>query len=207
MAKAKFFDLFGPNACLSNFYELGDGLELQNGATKKRAVLVEDLAENKIVIKGKRVDYADDEIIAGKITAVTFMDDDGGKLIPITKLKANAVGFNDAADISPSSLLEYLLRGRDTITGSGVSDWIQGYRGKSTIHGKDGDDWIFGGKGADRLLGDQGNDTIHGNRGNDGLTGGKGSDTFHISDTARNKIVITDFDAVGGGQHQDYLSI
>lgn len=207
MAKEKFFDLFGPNAFLNNYYNLGDGLELQDGATKKRAVLVDDLAENRIVIKGKGLDYDDGEIVAGKITAITFTDADGGRFISMTKLKATAAGFNEAADLSPFSLLEYLLRGKDAITGSGVPDWIQGYGGKNKIHGKDGDDTIFGGKGADRLFGDKGNDTLHGNGGNDRLTGGKGSDTFHFSETARNKVVITDFDAVGGGEAQDYLSI
>lgn len=207
MAKGKYFALFGSDNFIGDFYELRGNVELKDGATEKRAVLVDGLADNRIVIKGKGLDYADGEIVAGKITSVTFMDAHGGKLLSFTKLKADAAGFNDAADIGPSVLLEYFLRGNDTITGSGVSDWIQGYRGKNTIHGRDGDDWLHGGKGADRLFGDKGNDTIFGNGGNDRLTGGKGSDTFHISDTARNKIVITDFDAVGGGQHQDYLAI
>ncbi|MEZ5805978.1 MAG: hypothetical protein R3E51_21560 [Rhizobiaceae bacterium] len=144
-------------------------------------------------------------MVAGKITSVTFMDADGGKLISIAKLKANASGFNDAADNGAYALHEYLLRGKDTITGSDVGDWINGYGGKNRIHGEDGADWIFGGRRADRLFGDKGDDSIYGNGGNDRLTGGKGADLFYFSETASNKVVITDFDAVG--DRQDHLSI
>ena len=60
-------------------------------------------------------------------------------------------------------------------------------------------------RGADRVLGSAGDDFLIGFAGNDVFTGGKGSDRFYCD--SRGNDVITDFDAKGGGDEQDYVSV
>jgi Ca2+-binding RTX toxin-like protein len=65
---------------------------------------------------------------------------------------------------------------------------------------------IDGGAGDDLIKGSLSNDVIVGGSGNDRLAGGKGCDVFEFGIGAGRDVVM-DFDAVGGGKRQDYLSI
>ena len=66
--------------------------------------------------------------------------------------------------------------GDDTITGSGLLDFIDGGEGDDSIHGGPGDDDIIGGPGHDTLNGDEGtDDLIQGGTGDDMLWSGSGA--------------------------------
>jgi Ca2+-binding RTX toxin-like protein len=65
---------------------------------------------------------------------------------------------------------------------------------------------IYGSEYGDKITGDKHNNYLEGQVGNDRLTGGAGSDTFGIFD-GDGADTVTDFDAVGGGQKQDYLGV
>jgi Ca2+-binding RTX toxin-like protein len=76
----------------------------------------------------------------------------------------------------------------DTLTGSNLGDWIDGFAGNDILNGLDGDDFIFGrtgndtisgGNGKDIIAGGAGNDTIHGGTGDDVMTGGEGNDILN----------------------------
>ncbi|MDO6963738.1 calcium-binding protein [Rhizobium alvei] len=83
------------------------------------------------------------------------------------------------------AVLDLVLGGDETISGSGFGDYL--FAGK-------GDDTLLGNAGADKLMGGVGDDTISGGKGNDFLLGGKGSDTFTFE--AKSGLdVIDDFDA------------
>lgn len=60
---------------------------------------------------------------------------------------------------------------RDVITGSLLSDRLQGFMGNDALAGLDGDDWIDGGADDDLLLGGLGRDTLEGGAGRDFLFG------------------------------------
>lgn len=208
MAKMKFFDLFGENSRLVDYIYFDNFVQLADGYTTKRAVF-EDTADGgeKLVITGKHLEYdmGGDNLIAGTITSIAFRDAEGHNYLTFNDLKANASGFNAAFDQGdPDFLVAYLLRGKDAITGSNIADTINGYLGKNTIHGGGGADTLHGNAAQDRLFGDGGNDLLIGDGGNDRMTGGKGSDVFSFTGITRDD-VITDFDAKGGGDLQDYL--
>lgn len=66
--------------------------------------------------------------------------------------------------------------GNDRVTGSSVSDVINGNQGNDTLSGEGGDDYLRGGKDDDSLSGGVGNDILSGNQANDSLDGGAGDD-------------------------------
>lgn len=192
-----------------NYIYFDNFVQLADGYTTKRAVF-EDTAEGgheKLILSGKGFEYniAGDRLLAGSITSIAFRDEEGHNYLTFNDLKVNAAGFNAAYDQGdPGFLVEYLLRGQDAITGSNIADLIEGYAGKNTIHGGGGADTLQGNTVQDRLFGDGGNDALTGAGGNDRMTGGKGSDIFWFTGITRDD-VITDFDAKGGGDLQDYL--
>jgi Ca2+-binding RTX toxin-like protein len=68
--------------------------------------------------------------------------------------------------------------GDDTITGSGLSDFLGGGPGNDTVNGNNGGDSISGGDGNDNLSGGLGDDDLSGDQGTDRVDGGDGDDTF-----------------------------
>ena len=89
------------------------------------------------------------------------------------------------------ALNELILKGNDTIYGSGYSDTLLGYKGNDALYGYDGDDLIYGGVGNDtiyggddndELLGDAGNDLIYAGSGENYINGGVGNDTIYGGD-------------------------
>lgn len=207
MAKMQFFDLFGPNKSIVNYLFFDDFVQLADNYTSRRAIFEDSVGGSQLVLSGKDFEYnvAGDSLVAGKITSIAFRDEQGHNYLTFNDLKANAAGFNAAYDQGhPDFLVAYLLRGKDIITGSNVADLMHGYVGQSIIHGRGGDDTVLGNNLQDLMFGDGGNDSLTGAEGNDRMTGGKGSDSFFFAGISGDD-VITDFDAKGGGDLQDYL--
>ena len=67
------------------------------------------------------------------------------------------------------------------ISGTYLSDTLDGGGGNDTIYGYDGDDLLLGGAGDDDLQGGEGDDTLRGGEGNDDLQGGSGNDTYYYA--------------------------
>ncbi|WP_280952670.1 calcium-binding protein [Rhizobium subbaraonis] len=64
----------------------------------------------------------------------------------------------------------------DTLSGSNLSDRIDGLAGGDSISGRGGGDTVLGGRGNDRLSGGSGDDRLYGCSGGDTLLGGTGDD-------------------------------
>lgn len=77
--------------------------------------------------------------------------------------------------------------------------------GDDTIIGSSDGDRISGGNGNDVISGNGGNDIVGGGPGRNTMSGGGGSDIFYFRGGRRD--VVEDFDALGGGDRQDYLWI
>ena len=86
--------------------------------------------------------------------------------------------FNVAGDFVLVDSGSFILKGRDSITGSERSDHIIAYGGGDTVAGRNGNDWLDGGDGSDRLTGGLGNDKMIGGAGNDVVDGGAGNDAL-----------------------------
>ena len=102
----------------------------------------------------------------------------------------------------------------DLLTGSNLSDWIDGFAGNDTLNGLDGDDFIFGrvgddtingGAGKDIIAGGEGNDTISGGTGDDVITGGEGNDVLNGSSGRDVLMGGAGNDTLNGGSGDDLL--
>jgi Ca2+-binding RTX toxin-like protein len=69
--------------------------------------------------------------------------------------------------------------GNDSLTGTGVADYMTGGLGNDTLVGLAGNDELEGDAGNDRLDAGNGDDTLWGGAGNDTLVAGAGFDTLH----------------------------
>ena len=119
-------------------------------------------------------------------TIDSFSVDGPGKAdFSISGLDLSAKAFSNAlSNLNVSKLLDLVLGGDETISGSGYGDYLYGGKGNDTI---------LGNKGADYLLGGAGNDSITGGVGNDYLVGDKGADTFVFAAKSGTDLVA-DFD-------------
>lgn len=141
-------------------------------------------------------------------TIDSFSIDGPGKAdFTISDLDLSAKAFSKAlASLDFGKLLDLVLGGDETISGSGYGDYLYGGKGNDTIYGN---------KGADYLIGGAGDDAIIGGVGNDYLVGGKGADTFLFAPKSGTDLVA-DFDAGQdvldlsgygfGGNVQDFLN-
>jgi Ca2+-binding RTX toxin-like protein len=120
-------------------------------------------------------------------TVDSFSIDGPGKAdFSISDLDLSAKSFYNAlVNLNVDKLLDLVLGGNETISGSGFGDYLYGGKGNDTI---------LGNKGTDYLLGGAGNDHISGGKGNDCLLGGNGADTFVLEEKS-GKDLIGDFDA------------
>ncbi|MEX0366817.1 MAG: S8 family serine peptidase, partial [Ruegeria sp.] len=98
--------------------------------------------------------------------------------------------------------------GDDTVTGDGISEFIDtgrgndvvvGGSGAETINGGSGNDSLDGGAGDDTINGGDGNDTITGGAGNDSMVGGNGNDVFDFLAGTHNA------DTISGGAGTDKI--
>jgi Ca2+-binding RTX toxin-like protein len=154
----------------------------------ERAVFTGDDFGMKIVLTGQNL-TGTDELTAGTVTGVSFKDDSGGVFATAVDIKLSAAKLSDAlTEQGGFQFIKTVLNQDDMVVGS------------------DGDDVLFSFAGDDRIFGRKGDDWLNGSAGHDILTGGRGSDIFLFAG-AYGYDVITDFDAVGGGNKQDYLFI
>ena len=121
-------------------------------------------------------------IINGAIIAtlenLTDPEDVAGLSLEAFSTERETIGFKDFLGLQPSSVANTTLKGKDKITGSSFSDFLDGFKGKDNIRGGGGDDQILGGNGMDRLFGEDGDDILKGGKGDDFLDGGKGVNTL-----------------------------
>lgn len=107
-------------------------------------------------------------------------------------------------------LLAYLLRGADTLIGSGGNDRLVGLDGDDTVVGGSGDDDVNGNTGDDLVHGNSGADFVRGGQGADLVYGGNGDD-WHVNGNIGRDTVYGDWgqapgnDTVFGGQGDDLL--
>jgi Ca2+-binding RTX toxin-like protein len=78
-------------------------------------------------------------------------------------------------------MVQALLAGGDSITGSPGADGINGFGGNDLVHAGGGGDTVDGGDGSDTLFGEAGNDRLAGGSGTDVLIGGAGADKLYAN--------------------------
>lgn len=139
---------------------------------------------NYIVVHGTGLKYKNGYLVGGTITGVEYKDGNGDDYLTVSHAKVKVTQKLDISDISLFTLYQTVEAGNDKIIGSNESDIMRSISGKNKLSGLGGDDTLIA-------------------EGRDTLSGGQGSDFFVFS--SGEKVVITDFDAVGGGQDQDYL--
>lgn len=128
----------------------------------------------------------------GKIPVVdsgtinSFSIDGPGKAdFSISGLDIDAKAFFKAVThLQTAKLLDMVLGGDETISGSGFSDLLYGGKGNDTLLGNDG---------ADQLMGGAGDDVIDGGQQSDLLIGGGGADRFVFGAKSGMDLVL-DFD-------------
>lgn len=188
MAKVKFTARLGEHGYLGDLYTSVFNLELTTDTTRK-AVYTDSVNANQLVLLGKNFEYDGADMTGGTISAIVFANDSNRRFATVLDGKWDPQELLTAYGLNGfEGMVEYVLKGKDKMTGGNAGD---------LLHGEGGRDRIIGGKGAD---------WIHGDGGNDKLTGGKGSDQFYFYPGGGDD-VITDFDAIGGGKKQDYLGI
>jgi Ca2+-binding RTX toxin-like protein len=187
MAKVNFYNALGAGEFVGDFYT-DEFLGLSEASTNQRAIY-EDLEQNTdLIFKGTGIKYSEGHMVKGTIEQIVFVNGDGDVMYKVTGLEENAFGLSEmmGSEFSIDNILDHVLRGKDTITGSDL-----------------GDEMFFD-KGNDNIDGGKGNDIIAGGRGLDILTGGKGSDFFIVNEASSHD-TITDFHAGGGDGVQDLL--
>jgi Ca2+-binding RTX toxin-like protein len=120
-------------------------------------------------------------------TVDSFTIDGPGKAdFSISGLDMSAKAFYKAVvSLDGAALLDLVLGGDETISGTGYGDYLNGLKGNDTLLGNDGNDWLIGGIG---------DDTISGGKGSDYMEGGKGADSFLFA-AKSGMDMIGDFDA------------
>lgn len=186
MANINYTDRLGRYKDLTDYYD-PNNLAVVSG-THKKAVFEDQVSHNKITLTGTDLAY-DGGAVTGTVNGLRFTNANNQAYVVVTDGRYDAAALMTAFQSGGiDAMLEKALAGRDKLTGSNIADDL------------------YSGAGNDRINGDRGNDYMFGGTGNDRMTGGIGSDLFHFS-YGTGKDVITDFDAIGGGQRQDHLSL
>jgi len=186
MANIQYFEALGD---YGSFYDFFDEDTLHFTSRSSTLAVVKDDNGNTMIFKGTGFKFKDGLPIGGTVTGGSFIDAHSDKLATASGLHLSAKDLLGSFNtIGLSGLLSKLISGYDKITGTALSDDLQGGAGKDVIKGLNGDDMLDGGTG------------------NDTLTGGKGTDFFEFH-KGYGRDTITDFDAVGGGIKQDYIGV
>lgn len=187
MATVKYTTLYGSDFGLGNL--LGTVNDLQTIERDGKHMVVQSLGtENRVVIEGEGLRYRKDVLVAGTITSVEFTDADGKAFVTFSDMHYDAAKLGPTLDLEEYvDFFETLFIRDDEIFGTGISDYLIGGGRDDVLLGRGGDDFLFA-KG-----------------GTDTVTGGKGSDRFMFNVNSELDIV-TDFDASGGGDQQDYIA-
>lgn len=154
----------------------------------------------------ERFDVSSIKNVSLKISSSSFLTQTRDKSVDLLiGDKFNAVSLDVGAPRSGRLIIDghrtvQLTSGHDQVIYSSdrIGTVIRGGDAKDTIFGGAKDDELSGGKGNDKLSGNAGNDTLKGGDGIDLLTGGKGTDRFvfddgHLGKTAADADRITDF--------------
>lgn len=88
-------------------------------------------------------------------------------------------------------LLLFGLDGNDILTGTSITDGLDGGAGKDKLSGAEGADDLYGESGADKLKGGADDDYLDGGKGKDKLWGDDGADLLH-GGNGKDKFIVTD---------------
>ena len=124
-------------------------------------------------------------VLGGTIQSFEI-DGPGNADFSISGLHMSAKDFCQAViNFDAAKLLDLVLGGDETISGSGFGDLLYGGAGNDTISGNKGRDRLAGGNGDDRIVGGTANDYLEGNC---------GADTFAFAPQS-GRDLVADFDA------------
>lgn len=139
---------------------------------------------NFIEVHGTGLKYKHGYLVGGTITGVEFKDGNGNDYLTLDHAHVKVTQKLDLSETFPGFPYFMAEAGNDMIVGSKEADVMFSEAGKDKLTGLNGDDTLVA-------------------LGQATMTGNNGSDTFVFYGLA--KVLITDFDAVGGGQDQDYI--
>lgn len=163
-------------------------------------------AGNTLFVFGNGFSYAAGRLVGGEITALEYVDPQGGTLFTMTGLSYDAGRFYGLAEQGADSVFrEEFFAGGDAIFGGAASDYVFGRGGGDVMLGSDGNDLFFGNTGGDRINGNQGADFLRGGKDDDEVRGGKDDD--RVFGDLGNDTVYGDLgnDVVRGGKGQDVV--
>jgi Ca2+-binding RTX toxin-like protein len=190
MAKIKFTDNLGDLGTLRFEYTPDEMTTDMDASGDNKAVYVDGNGGEKIILKGENFAFLDGDLLKGKVDKIVFQDESG-----------NTTATISGADFKAKQLDNLLTEGFD------LSDFLEKtMSGFDTFKGSENRDLAWAGGGNDKIKAFGGNDSVNGEAGDDIMTGGAGSDFFFfMHEDKGGKDVVTDFDAKGGGDNQDYV--
>ena len=131
-------------------------------------------------------------VVAGTVTAYAALMWYGSNFSEYWEISNFSISASSLynAHVTPGTsddfaIMQSVLSGADSLTGSPQSDFLMGYAGNDTF---------LGNSGADTLDGGAGNDTLDGGAGADSLAGGAGNDHYIV-----NHPLDLMIEAAGGG--------
>jgi Ca2+-binding RTX toxin-like protein len=190
MAKIKFTDNLGDLGTLRFEYTPDEMVTDMDASGDNKAVYIDGNGGEKIILKGESFAFLDGDLLKGKVDKIVFQDENG-----------NTTATISGADFKAKQLDNLLTEGFD------LSNFLQKtMSGFDTFKGSENRDLAWAGGGNDKTKAFGGNDSVNGEAGDDIMTGGAGSDFFFfMHEDKGGKDVVTDFDAKGGGDNQDYV--
>lgn len=193
MAKIKTTEALGDLGSLRWDYTPSEMTTDMDLSGDNKAVYVDGDGGEKIILKGESFAYLDGDLLQGTVHKITFKDAEGHTTTVTSGVDFKAKQLDNLlTDDDSSNLYSFLTKM---------------FSGKDTVEGTANDDFGWGGKGNDVIKTFGGNDSVNGEGGNDIMTGGGGRDYFFFMHEGKGgKDVITDFDAKGGGDNQDYIA-
>lgn len=141
---------------------------------------------NYIEVHGRGLKYKNGYLVGGTVTGLDFKNGDGDDYVVVSGARQKVNGSYDISAFNATFAFMLATDGKDTALGHAGDDILYAGLGDNTLKGFAGDDMLLSSTG-----------------GRDVMTGGAGSDIFVLA--AAKKLVVTDFDAVGGGVDQDYF--
>lgn len=132
--------------------------------------------------------YPSETTVAGTVSTTTYQEF-GSTVFSVTGTSDSAEKLANFANNTgdTQATYAYVLRGKDTISGSNGNDILLGYNGNDSIDGAKGNDKLTGGLGLDLLIGGLGRDT---------LTGGLGADKFKFNTTSETGVTSNTRDSI-----------
>jgi len=192
MAKVQITTLWEIGSGANATGQMFEGAFDETQQRSKSVTLVYEALENRrIELTGKNLQYSDGDLIAGKVTGISYEDADGKPIIKISDVNINIKAFKALPEDFAQWLYDKSTAGNDRIVGSSDSDML------------------YGGPGNDTLVGGNGwEDSLEGGAGNDLYIGGQGSDWFGAG-RGQGRDTVRDFDAnreLNDAKSQDYIA-